>query len=66
MNEMIESGSANARASLRPQQFKRSFRGEARAVDFRCRGCGYQIAIAEPHPVCPMCSRRSWAPLTSA
>jgi rubredoxin len=34
--------------------------------EFRCKGCGYQIAIAEPHPVCPMCGLGSWAPITTA
>jgi hypothetical protein len=34
--------------------------------EFRCAGCGYQIAIAEPHPVCPMCGLGSWAPITTA
>jgi len=34
--------------------------------EFRCEGCGYRIAIAEPHPSCPMCGRGSWSPLTTA
>jgi rRNA maturation endonuclease Nob1 len=39
---------------------------EQRAHDFRCKKCGYQIAIPEPHPVCPMCGLGSWAPITAA
>jgi rubrerythrin len=45
-------------------QKQRRPRAEEAASDFRCEGCGYQIAIAEPHPVCPMCGRGSWAPIT--
>lgn len=44
----------------------RSSRSEATSSDFRCQGCGYQIAIAEPHPVCPMCGLGSWTPITAA
>ena len=34
-------------------------------LDFRCAGCGYQIATAEPHPLCPMCGLGSWSPITA-
>ena len=36
------------------------------APDFRCKECGYEIAIPEPHPICPMCGLGSWAPITAA
>jgi rubrerythrin len=53
--------------SMQQEQRRSRFsRFEAAASDFRCEGCGYQIAIAEPHPVCPMCGRGSWAPITAA
>ena len=51
--------------SMKQQQPRSRFsRAEPAASDFRCAGCGYQIAIAEPHPVCPMCGFRSWTPIT--
>ena len=52
--------------SMKQKQRRPRFsRARAAASDFRCAGCGYQIAIAEPHPVCPMCGLRSWTPITA-
>jgi predicted RNA-binding Zn-ribbon protein involved in translation (DUF1610 family) len=34
--------------------------------DYRCEACGYQIAIPQPHPVCPMCGEDFWALIAPA
>ena len=57
---------AVGKSAKQKQPRSRFSRAEAAASDFRCAGCGYQIAIAEPHPVCPMCGLGSWAPITAA
>ena len=34
--------------------------------DYRCETCGYQIAIPQPHPVCPMCGEHFWTLIAAA
>lgn len=53
---------AVGRSMKQMQRRSRVSRTDEAASDFRCDGCGYQIAIAEPHPVCPMCGIGSWTP----
>jgi hypothetical protein len=36
-------------------------RSARHARDYRCEACGYQIAIPQPHPICPMCGDDLWA-----
>jgi predicted Zn-ribbon and HTH transcriptional regulator len=34
---------------------------KARAdCDFRCRSCGYEVAVPRTLPVCPMCKSSNW------
>lgn len=61
MNTLLQLHNKAVAKSLRQRPRRpRSSRPEAATSDFRCDGCGYQIAIAQPHPVCPMCGLGSW------
>ena len=67
MDTLLQLHNKGVGKSMKPKQLRSRFlRAEPAASDFRCAGCGYQIAIAEPHPVCPMCGLGSWAPVTAA
>ena len=34
--------------------------GQSAAGEFRCRRCGYGVAVRRTLPVCPMCGGLAW------